>query len=146
MKHSKLNAALLMSLIAFSAAALAGSEENGGPEGGHDLSWFSIDGGGTTFSTGGGYELGGTIGQPDAGALLIGGSYSLSGGFWPGTSAEPVDPCPPDITGDLIVNVDDLLAVIGDWGAPGGPADVTADGIVNVDDLLVVIGAWGACS
>jgi len=50
---------------------------------GYDLSWSTVDGGGATFSTGGGYSLGGTIGQPDAGAMS-GGGYSLSGGFWGG--------------------------------------------------------------
>jgi hypothetical protein len=49
--------------------------------GGYDLTWNTVDGGGATFSTGGGYSLGGTIGQSDAGALA-GGSYSLNGGFW----------------------------------------------------------------
>ena len=44
------------------------------------LDWFTIDGGGGT-SSGGNYTLTGTIGQPDAGAM-IGGSYSLVGGFW----------------------------------------------------------------
>ena len=48
---------------------------------GYDLSWSTVDGGGYTFSTGGGYELGGTIGQPDAGTLT-GGDYTLGGGFW----------------------------------------------------------------
>ncbi len=51
--------------------------------GGYDLSWFSVDGGGQTFSTGGGYELGGATGQPDAGTLG-GGSYIMIGGFWNG--------------------------------------------------------------
>ena len=51
--------------------------------GGYDLTWNSIDGGGATFSTGGGDSLGGTIGQADAGSAS-GGSYSLSGGFWAG--------------------------------------------------------------
>jgi len=51
--------------------------------GGYDLSWSTVDGGGGTFSTGGGYSVGGTAGQPDAG-LVSGGSYTLSGGFWPG--------------------------------------------------------------
>ena len=41
---------------------------------GYDLSWYTIDGGGATFSTGGSYSLGGSIGQPDAGSLS-GGSY-----------------------------------------------------------------------
>jgi hypothetical protein len=50
---------------------------------GYDLSWSTIDGGGATYSTGGGYMLGGTIGQPEAG-LLTGGGYSLGGGLWGG--------------------------------------------------------------
>jgi hypothetical protein len=47
-----------------------------------DLSWMTFDGGGGT-SSGGGYTLGGTVGQPDAG-LLAGGEYTLGGGFWGG--------------------------------------------------------------
>jgi hypothetical protein len=54
--------------------------------GGYDLTWSTVDGGGGTFSTGGGYSLGGTVGQPDAG-LLLGGVYTLAGGFWPGGAA-----------------------------------------------------------
>lgn len=63
--------------------------------------------------------------------------------------------CTGDVTGDNVVNVDDLLAVIANWGtcddvndcppdiAPqGNPA---GDGVVNVDDLLLVISAWGTC-
>ena len=52
----------------------------GQSRGGFDLSWFTIDGGGGT-STGGGYSVSGTIGQPDAG-VLSGGSYEITGGFW----------------------------------------------------------------
>jgi len=44
------------------------------------IDWSTIDGGGGT-STGGGYSLSGTIGQPDAGAMS-GGGFTLSGGFW----------------------------------------------------------------
>jgi hypothetical protein len=51
--------------------------------GGYDLTWSTLDGGGYMFSAGGGYSLGGTVGQPDAGALS-GGSYTLVGGFWGG--------------------------------------------------------------
>lgn len=57
----------------------------------------------------------------------------------------PVVPCPADLNGNGMVNVDDLLAVINAWGASGGPADVNNDGVVNVDDLLAVINAWGSC-
>ncbi|HNS50553.1 MAG TPA: hypothetical protein PKO09_05155 [Anaerolineae bacterium] len=51
--------------------------------GGYDLSWSTVDGGGGTFSIGGGYSLGGTAGQPDAG-MATGGVYALGGGFWGG--------------------------------------------------------------
>ncbi|MBN2005704.1 MAG: hypothetical protein JXA21_20270 [Anaerolineae bacterium] len=52
---------------------------------GYSLEWNTIDGGGIMYAYGNGYELGGTIGQPDAGILAeIGSShpYTLSGGFW----------------------------------------------------------------
>ena len=46
------------------------------------LNWVTLDGGGGTSSSGG-YEVSGTIGQPDTG-LMSGGAYTLAGGFWPG--------------------------------------------------------------
>jgi hypothetical protein len=50
---------------------------------GYDLSWWTVDGGGHTLSTGEGYRLSGTAGQPDAG-VLEGVGYTLAGGFWRG--------------------------------------------------------------
>jgi hypothetical protein len=58
----------------------AGAQAQSG--GGYDLSWSTVDGGGQTWSTGGVYSLGGTIGQPDAGSEHGGGNYELQGGFW----------------------------------------------------------------
>ena len=54
------------------------------------LAWWSVDGGGQTFSQGGEYTLGGTAGQPDAG-LLSGGGYTLGGGFWRGGAVVEVE-------------------------------------------------------
>ena len=51
---------------------------------GYDLSWWTVDGGGGTSSVGGSYNLSGTIGQPDAGLVLNGSGYQLTGGFWVG--------------------------------------------------------------
>jgi hypothetical protein len=48
---------------------------------GYDLSWWTADSGGQTHQTGGGYTIGGTLGQPDAG-VLSGPDYTLTGGFW----------------------------------------------------------------
>jgi hypothetical protein len=66
---------LIMLLMFIPAVALAQSG------GGYELTWNTVDSGGYTFSTGGGYQLGGTIGQPDAG-VLSSGAYTLVGGFW----------------------------------------------------------------
>ena len=70
--------AALLSLLPSIALAQSSSE--------YDLAWNTIDGGGYTCSEGGGYALGGTAGQPDAGALS-GGGYTLAGGFWGGSTA-----------------------------------------------------------
>jgi hypothetical protein len=47
----------------------------------YSIDWYKIAGGGGT-STGGTYQVTGTIGQPDAGGPMTGGNYSLTGGFW----------------------------------------------------------------
>ncbi|MBM3881443.1 MAG: hypothetical protein FJ387_17250 [Verrucomicrobia bacterium] len=44
------------------------------------VNWYTVDGGGGT-SSGGGFSVSGTIGQPDAGELL-GGSFEVCGGVW----------------------------------------------------------------
>jgi hypothetical protein len=58
--------------------ALPGFAQSGGP---YALAWSTIDGGGATFVEAGGYRLGGTAGQPDAGASS-GTGYAVTGGFW----------------------------------------------------------------
>ena len=55
----------------------------------------------------------------------------------------PVDSCPAEITGDGVVNVSDLLTMIGGWDTPDW--DITVDGTTNVSDLLTLIGAFGPC-
>src|SRR5437899_2620168 len=47
--------------------------------------------------------------------------------------------CPADITENGLVDIDDLLQVIGNWGVMGGPADVNGSGLVDIDDLLATI-------
>ena len=62
------------------AALVAGTALAGGV--GLEIPWYTIDGGGVMNSTGGTFELSGTIGQPDAGQIMSGGGFTLSGGFW----------------------------------------------------------------
>jgi len=47
----------------------------------YSIDWYKVSGGGGT-SSGGSYQLSGTIGQHDAGGPMTGGNYSLTGGFW----------------------------------------------------------------
>ena len=47
----------------------------------YTIDWYKIAGGGGA-STGGAYQVNGTIGQQDASGVLTGGNYSLTGGFW----------------------------------------------------------------
>ncbi len=55
----------------------------------------------------------------------------------------PVTAMPGDVNGDGVVNVTDLLVVLGDWGScPECPADLDGDGIVSVTDLLLVLVNW----
>jgi hypothetical protein len=47
----------------------------------YSIDWYKVAGGGGA-STGGTYQVNGTIGQPNAGVPMAGGNYSLTGGFW----------------------------------------------------------------
>ena len=75
---------LLVGGLLLAASALAQS-----PQQSYDLSWWTVDGGGGA-SSGSGYLLDGTAGQPDPGPVLSGGDgppgrlYNLEGGFWGG--------------------------------------------------------------
>jgi hypothetical protein len=72
----------LMALLLLVAVGLASARIAG-----FALPWWTVDSGGGT-STGTGYKLNGTIGQPDAGPLS-GGNFKLTGGFWVIASPPP---------------------------------------------------------
>ena len=69
----------ILALLLLAAASVAVARMAG-----YSLPWWTSDSGGGT-SNGGKYQLSGTIGQPEAGALS-GGDYRLEGGFWGGVS------------------------------------------------------------
>jgi predicted outer membrane repeat protein len=57
-----------------------------------------------------------------------------------------VYPSLPGVAGDGVINVNDLLTIINNWGSCDQcVADIDNDGLVNVNDLLAVITAWGKC-
>jgi hypothetical protein len=71
MKNHSLLIAIAAALF-LPAAAMAQS---------YNIDWYKVAGGGGT-STGGVFQLSGTIGQPDASGAMTGGNYSVTGGFW----------------------------------------------------------------
>jgi hypothetical protein len=70
-------------LLVPAASAQSGGTASTALDTDYTLSWWTVDGGGITFAEGGGYALGSTAGQPDAG-VLEGSGYTLGGGFWNG--------------------------------------------------------------
>jgi hypothetical protein len=81
-KRDRFLISALLALASILAVTLPGALAQTG--GGYDLTWNTMDGGGVIESTGGSFSLSGTIAQPEVGAILDGGAYSLIGGFWTG--------------------------------------------------------------
>jgi len=130
----------LLTLKILTAATMLASDARAQSGGGYDLTWWTIDGGGITFATGGTFDLGGTAGQPDASSALTGGAFRLTGGFW-------FTPCilsNGDVDSNGCVDDADLLAVLFNFGATGlNPADLNCDGTVDDSDLLTVLFNFG---
>jgi hypothetical protein len=105
------------------------------------LDWWSSDGGGDMWTTGDDFELSGTIGQPDAGAIMTGGDFELAGGFWPGAVGAEA-PIPGDCNGDRVVDLHDfgdfsecLLGPRGGLGSDCDCFDLDQDGDVTLRDF-----------
>jgi hypothetical protein len=56
--------------------------------------------------------------------------------------------CAEDTNGDALVDADDLVNVILDWGTDGSAhgGDLDGNGVVNADDIVAVMLAWGPCT
>jgi hypothetical protein len=105
-----------------------------------NIPWSTIDGGGQTFSTGGSFELGGTIGQPDAqvSPVMSGGSFQMTGGFWP---VAQVCYCPGDLNSDGKKDGKDIQQFVGCVLSGGNCscADTDLANGVNLADVPVFV-------
>jgi hypothetical protein len=135
--------AALAAATALASVPLAASAQVGGA---YDLSWSTIDGGGATFSTGGVYSLGGTIGQPDAGALASG-ATACTGGFWAGVGSAPCYPNCDNSTIAPILNVADFACFLNRFAAGDPYANCdqsTTAPTLNVLDFACFLNAFAA--
>ena len=110
------------------------------------IDWWTIDGGGAMFTTGGDFTLSGTIGQPDASTtVMTGGDFELAGGFWAGAAEDEF--CYGDLDGDNDIDLADLAQLLGNYGTPSGAVyedgDLDADGDVDLSDLAALLGVYG---
>ena len=106
----------------------------------YEIPWSTVNGGGGT-STGGPYELRGTIGQPDASVQAHvfefpdGSYYALAGGYWPAFNI-------------CVVDLDDLQKFVMFWldSGAGIPADIDNSGLVDLADFSDLNFYWlGLC-
>ncbi len=89
-----------------------------------------------------------TAGSPPTQTIVFDGTVpnldvtgSLSGAV-----VEILPCCPPDLNGDCVVGINDLLILLAAWGThPVGPPDLNGDGVVGINDLLILLAAWGPC-
>ncbi len=101
-----------------------------------EVDWYTIDGGGDMWTTGGDFELSGTIGQPDASTtVMTGGNFELTGGFWP----VPIV-CRGDMNCDGQIDfgdINDFVLALANWpgwlatypDCPPENADINGDGM-----------------
>jgi len=94
----------------------------------YSINWSKIASGGGQ-STGDIYQVSGTIGQPDAGAAMSGGGYSVIGGFWSLYAVQT--PGAPSLT----------IAFAGNQAVVSWPSSVT--GWTLQTNANLATGAWG---
>ena len=91
----------------------------------YEITRSTIDGGGVMRSSGGDFELSGTIGQPDAG-IMTGGGFQLTGGFW-------IESPPTDCNDDGIVSLLDHETFTACLSGPDGGIDASPCPCFDVD-------------
>ncbi|MCH2152146.1 MAG: serine protease [Phycisphaerales bacterium] len=109
------------------------------------------DGGGNTWQDTASYSFNYTATE-DCNGNLISDTCDIANGTSEDANGDGIpdecgEACPGDADGDGDSDVDDILAVLGDFGATGGglDGDVDNDNDVDVDDLLQVLGYFGSC-
>ena len=101
------------------------------------VNWNTVDDGGATFSTGGPYSVGGTIGQPDAGSCTNA-TYFVAGGFWSVVLSNCYANCDSSTIAPIL-NVNDFVCFTNRFasGSPYANCDnSTLAPILNVNDYI----------
>lgn len=91
------------------------------------IDWYTVDGGGGMGTSGGDYEVSGTIGQPDAySAPASGSQYVVTGGFWVVGLPTCTAFAPVDFDRDCDVDMNDFAVFESCASGPEVPREYTA--------------------
>jgi hypothetical protein len=112
----------------------------------YNLSWYSVNSGGSTNLPGTNLDLGLTVGEPLA-SLAEGTRFDVGFGFWYGAVAGA---CPISLPGDVNLNstlsTSDIIVLV-NFVLKGGPepmpcignGDLNCNGTVSLSDIVVLI-------
>ncbi len=95
------------------------------------ITWDTIDGGGAAVGAGN-FLLHGTCGQPDP-AVMSGGTFAMTGGYWFG---QPAGPCYPDCDLDSVLSISDFICFQTAFALGDMYADCDGDLVLSVDDFI----------
>ena len=115
----------LIALSPFVLATPAGAQQ-------FEINWYTIDCGGGT-SSGGAFELSGTIGQHDAGEAMTGGQFTVVGGFWAGAGAGS---CYPDCDGTGALDIFDFICFQDAFVQMDSYGDCDGSGSFDIFDFI----------
>lgn len=109
----------------------------------YQIDWYTIDGGGGLLE-GASYSLRGTVGQSDASGPLIGSTYTLTGGFWPGIDAAATKCTPADIAEPFgLLDLADITAFVSGFQSLDPIADfVPPFGTFDLADISAFVTAF----
>ncbi len=89
-----------------------------------------------------GFDAAGIVDLTDIGAIEIS-LYASPGTDFSIERLLAARPDPGDANADGVVNLTDLMAVLGGWGdCPGCLEDFDDDGVIGIIDFLIVLGHW----
>ena len=86
--------------------------------------------------------------SPDCNSNGVADSDDITGGSSQDVNGNGVPDeceCPGDVTGEGVIDIEDILLVIAAFGQNGGVADIDGSGHVDIADILIVIEGWGSC-
>ncbi len=129
--------------LAFSVMVAAGAASSARAQ--TEMTWFTIDGGGGTMSSGN-LTLDGTVGQADAG-VLTGGGFELSGGFWGQTDQPACYANCDQSTVTPVLNVLDFSCFLNHFAAGDAYANCdqsTTPPVLNVLDFSCFLNKFAA--